>query len=89
MFFHYRDMRGLANAYYNKGNVAMEVVLVNHLLSALDAAFAVHAANKHLETQQSQEPTPSPKLGHLQFHYDARVVNGNLTRFVTATLPLN
>lgn len=83
MFFHYRDMRGLANTHYNKGNLAMEVVLVNHVLSAFDAAFAVRASNRHLET------TETPKLGHIQLRYDARQVNGGLARYVTVTVPLN
>ena len=84
MFFHYRDMRGLANTYYNKGNTAMEVVLANHVLSALDAAFAVRAANKHLEKQMD-----TPTIGHLHFQYDAKEMDGAIARVVTVSVPLN
>ena len=79
-FDHYRDMRGEANDLLDKGNVAMEVVLVNHILSALDAAFAVRSHNKHLE--------PS-NLGDLNFHYDIKTINGDKARFLTASLALN
>ncbi|HEY3294339.1 MAG TPA: hypothetical protein VGL38_02775 [bacterium] len=84
MFFHYRDMRGLANSYYNKGNTAMEIVLANHILSALDAAFAVRSANKRLEKNSG-----TSNMGQLHFHYDAKQVNGSLARYVTVTVPLN
>ena len=80
MFYHYRDMRGEANDLLDKGNVAMEVVLVNHVLSALDAAFAVRRYNKHLE----QSP-----LGDIKLRYDARTVDGALTRFMTVSVALN
>ena len=66
MFFHYRDMRGEANDLLDKGNVAMEVVLVNHVLSALDAAFAVRSYNKRVTA------TPEPNLGDLHLRYDIR-----------------
>ena len=59
MFFHYRDMRGRANDLLDKGNAAMEVVLVNHVLSALDAAFAERNYNKQLS------PVPTPDLGNI------------------------
>jgi hypothetical protein len=80
MFFHYRDMRGKANDLLNKGNVAMEVVLVNHILSALDAAFAVRAYNKHLE---------KVGLGDLKFRYDIKNLGGDQARFLTASLALD
>jgi hypothetical protein len=84
MFFHYRDMRGLTNSYYNKANIAMEVVLVNHLLSAFDAAFAVRNANRHLEAQSS------PKLGHIHLQYEAKpTVSGDMARYMTVSVPLN
>jgi hypothetical protein len=86
MFFHYRDMRGRANDLLNRGNLAMEVVLVNHVLSALDAAFAVRAANAHLK---DQTPAGTPKLGHMHLQYDNKLVDGQLTRYLTLTVPLN
>jgi len=79
-FYHYRDMRGDANKLLDKGNVAMEVVLVNHVLSAIDAAFAVRRYNKHLE---------QGSLGHLKLHYDAKTIDGELARVMTLSLPLD
>jgi hypothetical protein len=73
-------MRGEANDLLDKGNVAMEVVLVNHILSALDAAFTVRGYNKKLE---------SSGLGDLHFKYDVKSVNGSNARFLTASLALN
>lgn len=80
MFYTYRDMRGEANKLLDKGNIAMEVVLINHVLSALDAAFAVRRYNKHLE----QSP-----LGGLKLRYDAKKIDGELARFMTLSVPLN
>ena len=79
-FYEYRDMRGEANDLLDKSNLAMEIVLVNHVLSALDAAFAVRAYNKKLE----QSP-----LGGLKLHYDAKQIDGQLARFMTVSLPLD
>ncbi len=76
----YRDLRGQANDLLNKSNTAMEVVLVNHILSALDAAFAVRSYNKKLE--------PS-NLGDLNFRYDIKTINGDKARFLTASVALN
>jgi hypothetical protein len=81
MFFHYADMRGEANDLLNKGNLAMEVVLANHVLSALDAAFAVRHYNKHLAAT-------SP-LGDLKLRYDARRIGGETARFLTVSMPLD
>jgi hypothetical protein len=81
MFFHYADMRGEANDLLDKGNLAMEVVLANHVLSALDAAFAVRRYNKHLAE------TSSP-LGDLKLRYDARRIGGETARFLTVSMPL-
>jgi len=83
MFFLYADMRGEANDLLDKGNIAMEVVLVNHVLSALDAAFAVRSYNKKVTT------TPAPTLGDLRLRYDLRDFEGSRTRFLTLSLPLD
>jgi hypothetical protein len=80
MFFHYADMRGEANDLLDKGNLAMEVVLANHVLSALDAAFAVRRYNKHLAAT-------SP-LGDLKLRYDARSLGGETARFLTVSMAL-
>ena len=81
MFYHYADMRGKANDFLNNANRAMEVVMVNHILSAFDAAIAVHNYNKKI--------TATPKLGDLHLRYNAVNVRGNVTRYLTLTLPLD
>lgn len=80
MFFHYADMRGDANDFYDKANIAMEVVLVNHVVSALDAAFAVRSYNKKLAAQ--------PVLGDMRLRYNAQRVNGDNVRYLTLSVPL-
>jgi len=81
LFFVYRDMRGDANDLLDKANVAMEVVLVNHMLSALHAAFLVRGYNRNLER------TASP-LGDLRLHYDAKSFDGSMTRCLTLSYPI-
>jgi hypothetical protein len=84
MFFHYRDMRGRSNDLLDKGNVAMEVVLVNHILSALDAAFAVRNYNKHVS------PVPTPDLGNMHLRYDVQAnANLNSVRMLKLSIPLD
>jgi hypothetical protein len=84
MFYHYRDMRGKANDLYHVGNIAIEVVLVNHILSALDAALAARSYNKHLESGDQSKP-----LGGLKLQYNAQASNGDVARYLTLALPLN
>ena len=79
-FYHYRDMRGDANDALENANVMMEIVLANHVLSALDAAFAVRGYNKKLEE------TP---LGDLRFHFDAKSYDGQTARMLTMSFPLD
>ncbi len=79
LFFQYRDMRGEANDLLDKGNVAMEIVLVNHVLSALDAAFAVRKYNRSLE---------GTMLGQMGLNYSARYQDGDVYRGLAASIPL-
>ncbi|MDD5087519.1 MAG: hypothetical protein PHI18_01805, partial [bacterium] len=81
LFYVYRDMRAEANDLLDNANVAMEVVLVNHVLSALHAAFLVRGYNRHL----AQESNP---LGDLKFHYDAKSLDGSMTRCLTLSYPI-
>jgi hypothetical protein len=81
LFFQYRDMRGEANDLLNKGNVMMEIVLVNHVLSALDAAFAVRGYNKRHAAGED--------MG-LKMEYDIKkTIDGDMARFVKLSMPLN
>ncbi|NUO18155.1 hypothetical protein HUU59_01720 [bacterium] len=80
LFFTYRDMRGEANDLLEKGNTMMELVLVNHVLSALDAAFAARSYNRKQE---------SAGLGSMDLNYRIRADReGDLTRSLTLSMPL-
>ncbi len=79
-FFHYRDMRGDANSLLEKGNTMMEIVLVNHVLSALDAAFAARSFNRKLE---------AANLGSMDLKYDIKHTReGDALRTLTLSIPL-
>jgi hypothetical protein len=80
LFFQYRDMRGEANDLLEKSNMAMEIVLANHVLSALDAAFAIRSHNKRL----SESP-----LGQMNLKYDPKVIDGQYARMLTLSFPLD
>jgi hypothetical protein len=81
MFNIYADMRGDANTLLDKGNIAMEVILVNHLLSAIDAAFAVRRYNKKLTAQPST-------LGDLELRYEVKYLSNDPARCLTLSIPL-
>jgi hypothetical protein len=80
MFFHYRDMRGEANDLLDKSNMAMEVVLANHVLSALDAAFAIRSHNRRISESA---------LGSLDLKYDPKIIDGRLARMLTLSFSLD
>jgi len=50
-FLDYSLMRGKANDYYNIASVAVSVVVVNHVLSAIDAYFTASAFNRSLHAE--------------------------------------
>lgn len=79
-FYIYRDMRGDANKSLENANVMMEIVLANHVLSALDAAFAIRSFNRRLDKNA---------LGDLRFHYDAKEYDGQTARMLTLSFPLD
>jgi hypothetical protein len=49
----YSQMRGTANDYYYKAKTAMSVVVVNHILSAVDAYFSARSFNSNLKAEMS------------------------------------
>lgn len=57
-FASYRDMRGRANDLYTIARTAGYLVVVNHLLSAVDAAFAASGFNKSVHVEAHLRPTP-------------------------------
>jgi hypothetical protein len=79
-FYQYRDMRGDANNSLEKANTMMEIVLANHVLSALDAAFAIRSYNKRL----AEGP-----LGDMKLRYHYKPIDGQLARMLTLSIPLD
>jgi hypothetical protein len=79
-FLYYADMRGEANDLLHTANVGMEVVLVNHILSPLEAAFLVRSHNRRVDKEAG--------LGHY-LRYERRMINGADTRLLTLRIPLN
>ncbi|MEX2117356.1 MAG: hypothetical protein WEB37_10750 [Bacteroidota bacterium] len=57
-FGYYRDMRGRANDLYTIARTAGYLVLANHFLSAVDAAFAASGFNKSVHIEARLRPTP-------------------------------
>ena len=49
MFIYYSGERGKANDFYSAAHTAVLVVVANHILSALDAAWSASRYNKNLE----------------------------------------
>ncbi|KUG24926.1 hypothetical protein ASZ90_005269 [hydrocarbon metagenome] len=50
-FHYYSEQRGLANDYYNIAKWAVIGIVTNHILSAVEAAFASGTYNRRLESQ--------------------------------------
>ena len=51
--FTYRDMRNQTNEYFDNATAAINVILINHLLSALEAAWSARVYNKDLDIKLS------------------------------------
>ncbi len=54
-FTHYSGMRGDANDLYNIASKAVVVVVINHIASAVEAAWSASKYNKSLETNVTME----------------------------------
>lgn len=54
-FTYYAGERGKANDFYNVASKAVIVVVVNHIISALDAAWSAHGYNSNLQMHASIE----------------------------------
>ena len=55
---YYMGQRGLANNYYSVALTAINVVIANHFLSAIEAALWAHAHNKIVDAHVSLESLP-------------------------------
>jgi hypothetical protein len=65
-FLKYRDMRGQANDFYNIATTFSYLLVINHVFSALDAAFLAAQHNKHLSFKAHLQPTQRP-YGMIEF----------------------
>ena len=54
-FLYYSGERGKANDFYTVSKTAVIIVVTNHILSALEAAWSAHRYNKSLEVNVSLE----------------------------------
>lgn len=56
-FNSYSDMRGKANDYYNVASTAVKIIVVNHILSAIDAIWSASRYNKTVTASVSMKKT--------------------------------
>ncbi len=64
----YSEMRGIANNYYYKAKSAMTVVVVNHVIAAIDAYFTARSYNKNLKVEARFENQETP-FGEIPITY--------------------
>lgn len=48
-FRFYKGMRGTANDYYNKASTMMAVIIINHVISGIDAILSANSFNKQVK----------------------------------------
>ncbi|HXG37840.1 MAG TPA: hypothetical protein VNL36_03615 [Bacteroidota bacterium] len=72
MFLDYSQMRGEANNFYNIAGTAAKLVVLNHVLSALDAAWSAAMHNRSLTVKAHVQPVQRP-FGIVEFVPTARV----------------
>jgi len=65
-FLYYADERGKANSYYNTAHTAVVVLLVNHAISAIEAALAANSYNRSLDVNVSLK---SQNFGYYREYY--------------------
>lgn len=74
-FNDYSDQRGEANDYYNTASTAVTIVVINHILSAAEAAWSASRYNKKLDMNVSLE---SHSLGMSRVFYPQLNIKLNL-----------
>lgn len=60
MFTTYSQQRGEANDYYSAASTAVTIVVVNHVLSALEAAWGASRHNKRIDAEMALQDLPVP-----------------------------
>jgi hypothetical protein len=59
-FLEYSKMRGVANDYYNAATTGAALIVVNHVLSALDAAWSASQYNNRVKIGAHLQPVQRP-----------------------------
>jgi hypothetical protein len=59
-FLEYAAMRGKANDFYNTATTGSALIVVNHVLSALDAAWSASQYNVHMKLETHLQPVQRP-----------------------------
>lgn len=69
-FKYYSSERGKANDYYNIASTFASIIVVNHIVSAIDAVLMAHFYNKaHLNVSYNSNVLPNGKISiHPNFH---------------------
>ncbi|PIQ08373.1 MAG: hypothetical protein COW71_12000 [Ignavibacteriales bacterium CG18_big_fil_WC_8_21_14_2_50_31_20] len=62
----YADERGKANSYYDVSNLAVKILVANHIISAVEAAFS---ANRHNRSLNAEVKMKSNLVGYNQVFY--------------------
>ncbi len=57
-FTYYSDERGKANSYYNTASTFVSIAIINHVVSAIDAALTAHSYNKNLHAEVGLQRVP-------------------------------
>lgn len=65
-FLHYSSLRGEANDFYTVAKTFVNILVVNHLLSAIDAAWSASRYNKKIEMDLSMK---SMHIGYAKDYY--------------------
>ena len=71
-FLDYSAMRGKANDFYNIASTTASLLVVNHILSALDAAWSASQFNNRVKLEAHLTPTPRA-YGFVEFVPTARL----------------
>jgi hypothetical protein len=60
-FLYYSGERGKANTYYDRASTMMAIVVVNHIVSAVDAALTAHSYNNSLHASVGARTVPTDR----------------------------
>lgn len=73
-FLHYSQLRGEANDYYSVAKTFVTVAIVNHVISAIDAALTASSYNRNLHAEALIRTFPAPggftQVPALKLHYN-------------------